>query len=105
MHVEFASPCLSGMQTDEVAPMDTEAQMRDARAEQNALPESSKGNDAAATDAPLVCNDHRHRFPISGCVAAALRLIACLEAICATTSTKDACVEACGRPTGGAQGQ
>ena len=55
MHIEFASPCLSGMQTDEVALMDTEAQMRDARAEQNALPESSKGDDAAATDAPLVC--------------------------------------------------
>ena len=37
--------------------MDTEAQMRDARAEQNALPESSKSDDvAAAEDAPLVRN-------------------------------------------------
>ena len=63
--------------------MDTEAQMRDARAEQNALPESSKGDDAAATDAPLVCNDHRHHFPISGCAAAVLQLAAWLGAVCA----------------------
>ena len=44
------------MQTDEVTPIDTEAQIRDARAQQSGLPESSKGADAAAEDAPLVCN-------------------------------------------------
>ena len=69
--------------------MDTEAQMRDARAEQDALPESSKGDDAAAKDAPLVC--HYHAFTIFPSVAGpvAEQRMADLGAICAHSDEPD----------------